>query len=180
MQTDKPSAEYRAKTLKIKGKRNHDVKGSVGVRDIYEKLPLEKRKTCDLKLFRKIIRQVNLKLCEEISIGNIVTIPFKMGRLYVAKKPTKNRIVDGKLENTMPVDWNRTMALWEEDNEAKEKKILVKHNVPSVFKLTYDKHYIDYPNKVYYHFGFNRQLKVTVKENINSGKLIDAFSIKYK
>jgi len=103
-----------------------------------------------------------------------------MGRLYVTKKPTKNKIIDGKLENNMPIDWNRTMALWEEDNEAKEKKILIKHNVPSVYKLTYDKHYISYPNKVYYHFGFNRQLKVTIKENINSGKLIDAFSIKYK
>ena len=152
------------------------MKDSVGIRDIYDKLPLEKRKRCDLKTFRKIIRQVNLGLCEEISIGNIVVLPFKMGRLYIQKIPTKNRIVDGKLENNMPIDWNGTMAMWEQDELLRKQKKLLKLNEPYIYKLTYDKHYIGYGNKVYYHFGANRQLKDMIKSNVRSGKLIDSFS----
>ena len=173
---NKPSKEFRAETLRIHEKRNHKIKGSMKVYDIFYQIPLEERQGIDIKLFRKIIRKVNLGLCEEISIGNIVKLPCNMGGFGVQKIPTKNKIVNGKLENNLVIDWYRTLALWEEDEESRLNKTLVKFNTKNKFHLAWIKNRLQWKNHRFYHFWWNRELRVLIKENLNSGKLIDAFS----
>ena len=51
-------------------------------------------------------------------------IPFGLGNLTIVKKKLSPFYND---RNTLPVDWERTRELWEEDPQAEKDKILVRH-----------------------------------------------------
>ena len=81
--------EFKASQQKIHDARKHKVTGSLGVYNAYKWI--RKNKWLDLdrpvteKEFYSIIRRVNNYLAEELSKGNDVTLPHRMGRLELKK-----------------------------------------------------------------------------------------------
>lgn len=172
--------EFRRKVLKVDHSRNHKVKNSIGVYDIYKHI--RKNKWYDIgqpiteHQFYTIIRQVNNVLADNLLKGNDIVFPNKMGRLEVRKFEPIIRFDDNKLTVRLPIDWDRTLKLWSEDEEAYKERTLIKVEEKEIFSVFYNRTRANYKNKSFYEFRPNRQLKLTIKKRIKAGKL-DAFLI---
>lgn len=172
--------DFRREILGLNRNRNHKIKNSYGVYDgfkYYRKnRPKKKEFVLTESQYFSIIRSVNNLMVGELLKSNDVDFPHRMGRLEVRKKPTTLKIVDGKLINTMPIDWDRTLRLWAEDEESYKNKTLIRFEEKEIFLIFYNKHDCDYNNKVFYHFSINTQLKQRLKDMIKQNE-IDAFEL---
>ena len=170
--------EFRRKILKVDHSRNHKVKNSIGVYDIYKHI--RKNKWYDIgqpiteHQFYTIIRGVNNVLADNLLKGNDIVFPNKMGRLEVRKFEPIIRFEDNKLTVRLPIDWDRTLKLWLEDEEAYKERTLVKMEEKEIFKVCYNKTRADFPNKGFYQLQINRDLKIALKKKIKLGNF-DAF-----
>ena len=170
--------EFRRKVLKVDHSRNHKVKNSIRVYDIYKHI--SKNKWYDIgqpiteHQFYTIIRQVNNVLADNLLKGNDIVFPNKMGRLEVRKFEPIIRFDDNKLTVRLPIDWDRTLKLWSEDEEAYKERTLVKMEEKEIFKVCYNKTRADFQNKGFYQLQINRDLKIALKKKIKLGNF-DAF-----
>ena len=178
---DKGLADFLSSVKKLNESRTHRVNNSLGVYNAYKFL--RKRKWVDIGRslteheFYSIIRRVNDYLAESFLQGNDIKLPHRMGRIELRKYDAKIDIVDGKVKTNLPIDWDRTLKLWYEDEEAYKEKTLVKMQEKEIFKVYYNKQLADYNNQVFYEFNVNRELKRRLKQRIKEGKL-DAFKLK--
>lgn len=172
--------DFRKDVLKVCGKRQHSIKNSIGVRDAFKWCRKNKifqtQKNVTEKDFYKIIRTVNNIIAQEVINGNDVKLPQRMGQLEVRKYDTYVKLLDGKIKTNRGIDWNATLRLWFEDEDAKENKILLKVEDEEVFKIFYNKMIANYNNKSLYQFKPNRELVIAVKKAGKDG-LIDAYKI---
>lgn len=172
--------EFRREILGLNRSRKHKVKNSYGVYDgfkYYRKnRPNEKKYVLTESQYFSIIRSVNNLMVDELLQSNDVVFPSRMGKLEVRKKPTTLKIIDGKLINSMPIDWDRTLRLWADDKESYDNRTLIRIEEKEVFLILYNKHTCNYNNKIFYQFDINRQLKQRLKKVIKQNE-IDAFEL---
>ena len=172
--------DFRKKVLKLDKPRQHKVNNSLGVYDAYKWI--RKNKWLDIGRpiteheFYTIIRQVNNLLAENFLKGRDIVLPHRLGTIELRKYETKMSFNNGKLRTNLPIDWDRTLKLWAEDEEAYKEKMLVKVEEKEIFKVFYNKGKANYNNKSFYEFNVNRDLKKRLKQRIKEGKL-DAFKI---
>lgn len=163
---------------KVKGHRVHKVVKSLGVYDAYKYI--RKNKWFDIGRpvteheFYTIIREVNKLLAEELSNGNDIKFPHRLGGLEVRKYNASIYLTKGKVKTNLPIDWNRTLKLWEEDKISYKNKVLIRQEEKEIYKIFYNRTKANYNNKSFYEFKVNRQIKQRLKENIREGK-IEAF-----
>lgn len=172
--------DFRKKVLKLDKSRQHKVNNSLGVYDAYKWI--RKNKWLDIGRpiteheFYTIIRHVNNLLAENFLKGRDIVLPHRLGTIELRKYETKMSFNNGKLHTNLPIDWDRTLKLWAEDEEAYKEKMLVKVEEKEIFKVFYNKGKANYNNKSFYEFEVNRDLKRRLKQRIKDG-LIDAFKI---
>lgn len=158
--------------------RVHKINNSLGVYDIYKYI--RKNKWFDIGRpvteheFYSIIRTINLKLVEYFLQGYDIVFPHKMGKLELRKYDAKFKFDNGKLKTNLPIDWNKTMELWYEDEESYKKKTLVKMEEKEIFKVFYNRSSAEYINKSFYQLRPNRELKIAIKNKIKN-KQLDAY-----
>lgn len=172
--------EFRRKVLKLDQPRNHTVKNSYGVYDAFKfyrkNKPKDKKYVLTESEYFAIIRTMHKLIVQEIISGGDVTFPSNMGGLELRKTPTKIEIIDGKLKDNLPIDWNSTLKLWYDDEESHNDKTLVKLEQDYIFKLRYSKRKAKYNNQIFYAFNTNRQFAQKIKEGIENNNL-DAFEL---
>ena len=172
--------DFRKKVLKLDKPRQHKVNNSLGVYDAYKWI--RKNKWLDIGRpiteheFYTIIRQVNNLLAENFLKGRDIVLPHRLGTIELRKYEARMSFNNGKLHTNLPIDWDRTLKLWAEDEEAYKEKMLVKVEEKEIFKVFYNKGKANYNNKSFYEFEVNRDLKRRLKQRIKDG-LIDAFKI---
>lgn len=173
-------SDFRRKVLKLNESRTHKVRNSNGVYDAYKWI--RKNKWLDIGRpvteheFYTIVRQVNNLLAENILSGEDIVLPHRLGTIELRKYDTRISFRDGKLVTNLPIDWDRTLKLWSEDEEAYKDRTLVKMEEKETFKVFYNKRTANYENKSFYTFEVNRDLKRRLKQKIKN-KLIDAFML---
>ena len=170
--------EYKEFTNDIKKRRTAKkmrVTHSWGVYDAYKAIRKSKWQGIGKPLkeheFYNIIRGVNELLAKEIAQGNDVHLPHGMGALELRKMEAGVSLVDGKLRNTYPIDWEKTLKLWFADEESRRSKTLVRNEVKYLYYVKYNKHDAHYKNQCFYEFALNRFIKLALKDNINKGKI---------
>lgn len=172
--------DFRKNILKINGPRKHRVTNSNGVYDAYKYL--RKNKWLDIGRplteheFYTIVRQVNNCLADELLRGQDIALPHRLGRIELRKYDARMSLKDGKLKTNLPIDWDRTLKLWSEDEEAYKERTLVKMEEKEIFKVFYNRRTANFQNKSFMEFEVNRDLKRRLKQKIKSGA-IDAFKI---
>ena len=172
--------EFRRKVLKVNEPRIHKIRNSLGVYDAYKYL--RKNKWMDIVRpvteheFYSIIRQVNNLLADNLLSGEDIEFPCRMGVIELRKYDTKISFNNGKLVTNLPIDWDRTLKLWSEDEEAYKERALVKMEEKETFKVFYNRRRANYENKSFYAFEVNRDLKRRLKQRIKS-KAVDAFKL---
>lgn len=173
--------EFLKEVRRLNDTRIHKVTGSIGVYQAYKYI--RKNKWFDIERplkegeFYRIIRRVNEYLAEELMRGNEIKLPHRLGTLEIRKKPTRVRIVDGKLVTSLPIDWDATLKLWYDDEEAFHNKTLVRLENEEVFKVYYNKKDANYVNKSFYEFKPNREIQRNLAKRIREGT-IDAYLLK--
>ena len=171
---------FRKTILKVDGPRKHKVRNSFGVYDVYKHI--RKHKWFNLPRpvteheFYTIIRQVNNMLANNILNGEDIIFPHRMGRLELRKKEAYIGFKDGKLVTNLPIDWDKTLKLWSEDEEAYKERLLIKMEEKDIFKVHYSKRNSLYENKSFYSFEVNRDIKRGLKSRIKN-RLVDAFKL---
>jgi len=108
--------------------------------------------------------------------GEIIKLPCRMGEILVGRYTGGPRIdKDGNLKIGYAVDWNRTLELWHEDEEAERDKILLRHEIKEKAKVYLSKRSARFENQTYYKFKLvrilNNQIKNKLKEGTMSGFL---------
>lgn len=172
--------DFRRTVLKLDKPRTHKVRGSNGVYDAYKWIRKNKWLNIGRPVteheFYTIIRQVNNLLAENILNGEDIVLPHRLGTIELRKYPTRISICNGKLVTNLPIDWDRTLKLWSEDEEAYKERTLVKMEEKETFKVFYNKRTANYENKSFMQFEVNRDLKRRLKQKIKS-KAVDAFKL---
>lgn len=172
--------EFRKRVLKVSGPRKHKVNNSFGVYDCYKAIRKNKwfniGKPIPEHQFYSIIRTVNNYLAELLSQGNDITLPCSMGRLEIRKYDAKILLQGNKVITNLPIDWDKTLKLWSEDEEAYKNRTLIKMEEKEIFKVYYNRGKANYKNKSFLQFDVNRELKKNLKKNIKDKKL-DAFKL---
>lgn len=172
--------EFRKSILKVKDSRVHRVNNSYGVYDVYKYI--RKNKWFDIgqpiteHQFYYIIRNINNLLSDSLVQGHDIKLPCKMGTIEVRKYDAVISINNGKVKTNLPVDWDKTLKLWSEDEEAYKERTLIKMEEKEIFKVHYNRIRADYNNKSYYEFIVNRDLKKRLKRKIKNGNF-DAFKL---
>lgn len=173
--------EFKRKVQKLNLPRHHKVTGSLGSYDAYKYI--RKNKWFDIPRplkegeFYSIIRSINDLLAIELSKGNAINLPHRLGTLEIRKRPTRVAIIDGKLVTSLPIDIDATLKLWYEDKEAFDNKTIVRIETEEVFKVYYNKKDANYKNKSFYAFQPNRRIKEGLTKSARAGTL-DAFVLK--
>ena len=173
--------EFKNKIKKVKSSRKYKITGSIGNYDIYKHI--RKNKWCGLdpiseKDFYAIVRQMNLAMAQRLINGEEITLPCHMGTLEIRKVLRKLVIKDGKLRTNSPIDWNTTLSLWYNDEEARHQKLLVRNPNNEIFKVYYNKGKASYTNKSFYSFSLNRTIKQSIKTRASQGDL-DAYLLRH-
>lgn len=168
--------EYIATTKKVTGTRKHTITNSIGVNNFINAYT-KTNKEFSAQQIRAILKRINQLCAEKIAQGKYVKFPNQMGGLEIREFNTYVKFKDGKLRTNRPIDWNATMLLWYNDEQAKATKRLVRTEDKKIFKVFYNKGYAKYNNKVFVTFIPSRTLKNLIKQNIREGIIKDAFMI---
>lgn len=168
--------EFKRRVRKLNQPRHYKVNNSLGVYDAYKWI--RKNKWFDIGRplkeheFYSIIRKINLLLVEEFLNSGELTLPQRMGTLELRKFEAKIRLDEkGKIKTNLPIDWEKTLELWYEDEEAYKSRTLVKMEEQEMFKIYYNKSIANYNNRAFYEFIFNKDLKTRLKQKIKKGNI---------
>lgn len=175
--------EFKRRVRKINMPRHYSVNNSLGVYDAYKWIRKNKwfniGRPLKEKEFYSIVRRINQLMTEELLIDGIINLPQRMGTIEIRKFDAYIKLENGKVKTNMPVDWNKTLELWYEDEESYNNRTLIKMEEKEMFKIYYNKNNANYNNRAFYEFIFNKELKVRLKQRIKKGG-VDAPLLKRK
>lgn len=161
-------SSFKDNIKKVKGKRHSKIKNSYGCEDYQIFYNRKHNKKIKLSLFSKILRDcINQIIDEHLMKYLTVRLPSKMGELHIEKfsyKPRQRE--DGTWMKIVPVDWGKTLELWENDTEAKENKILVKYDIPYYHTLLYETNRWDFYNHQFYKLKTCRSLNKRIHQEL--------------
>lgn len=173
--------EFKSSIQHLQESRTHKITNSLGVYDAYKFIRKNKWFNIGRPLteheFYQIIRRVNNYLAEELVNGNDIIFPNRMGKLELRKRNSLPVIdKNGSLKVTYAIDWDSTLKLWYNDEEAFNNKTLVKLPERNIFRVKYNKDTANYENKSFMEFQINRDIKKRLKQKIKNNE-IDAFNL---
>ena len=173
--------DFKSAIQGLQNTRTHKVTNSLGSYDAYKYIRKNKWFNIGRPLteheFYQIIRRINNYLAEELINGNDVIFPNRMGKLELRKRNSLPVIdKNGNLKVTYAIDWDNTLKLWYEDEEAFNNKTLVRLPERNIFRIKYNKNTANYNNKSFMEFQVNRNIKVRLKQKIKNNE-IDAFNL---
>lgn len=172
------NSDFRSKVLKLNESRKYEIRNSLGVYDMYKLMRkngwYDVGRAVKEHEFYAIVRQMNNLVAEELLKGNDIILPHRLGTIELRKYDAVMKLTDGKVKTNLPIDWDRTLKLWSEDEEAYKERTLVKMEEKEIFKVFYNRAGATYNNKSFFEFEVNRDLKRRLKQKIKSGA-IDAF-----
>lgn len=166
--------QFIANVKNVTKPRNHSIQNSIGVEDFLQEY-VKQNKKLSSSTIRSIIKLINLELANCLSAGKEIKFPRQMGSLELRSNDTYIKFKDGKLKTNRMIDWNTTLKLWYNDEEAKSRKQLVRLENKKIFSVFYNRGKAKFTNQVFYEFIPNRALKQKIKENIQLGNISDTF-----
>ena len=144
-----------------------------GIPDYYKYYKENYKNPVDSKKYNKVISEVHKAVVDAVLNKNLeYYFKFMSFSLVVRKTKKVPKIKDGKLVNTMPINYKETLELWRSNPEAKENKVLIRHlnyhTSRYVFRIKLLKAgHQYYMNKIYYRFKACRAFQRSLAQRIN-------------
>lgn len=149
-------------------KKEYNIRNSWGVYDFYKYY--RKTKPKDPKFiisdvqYYSIFRRVNELLVDSLVRTGELDFPYKMGKLIVLKRTFKSWIApNGNRYTSRRVNWDKTLELWYNDEEAYRNKTLLYFENDERLTIRYNKTKAEFKNKYYYEFKPSRDIDRRVK-----------------
>jgi len=123
------------------------------------------------KTYEAVIRKANEYVGEALLNGHDFKMPFRLGTIYLRKR--KNRVYlneNGNLVFIKPVSWSKTRKLWQEDEEARKDRIIIRTNDEYAYIFTLCNR--RFKNSFYYKFRCNRALNSKKSEKTKDGSIV--------
>jgi hypothetical protein len=159
----------------IKKRTEGNINADYGIKDYYKYFKENNPElNIDYATYKKVIYDFNKELVDLIINDNLeYNIPYIGSSISIRKDKRVPKIVNGKLYNSAPVDWAATNKLWSEDEEARDKKLLVRylnqHTSKYVFRIYFKKYNLYFNNKKLFNFkatrSFQRLLSARIKDD---------------
>ena len=128
--------------------------------------------------FGIIIKTINKTLVDKLLSGSDIVFPNKIGKLELAKYKTRVEFKNGKLETNRPINWRKTIQLWNTDPISKKNNVLVRYESPYIYRVNYRKLSKSFKNQSFFQFDICRNFKLKLKNKIENNQL-DAFLNEY-
>ncbi len=129
--------------------------------------------------YSEIIHAMHKLMREELFTTGSVDFPYKLGTLYLVKKTNiLPRFKDGKLKVPYMVNWDKTLDLWYDDEEAREKKTIVYLELKNRHAILFRKKGGKYKNQRFYKFKTTRELGHDLFKRMKANTL-DNFFLAY-
>ena len=143
------------------GKAVPKVRGGYGIEDYY-KFYKKGKGMLDTVSFSRIIKSVNKAMVEEV-IESAEAFPLPYGMGIIEFRKVKNKAIktdEGIISNT-PVDWQKTMALWEKSPVAYKSKVMVKYSNMHTGRYSFRIRCYSrkFKNKEYFQMTYKRSFK---------------------
>ncbi len=125
-------SEFTDNIKRIHGKRNFKITNSYGCRDYYKYFKRKRKSNIPEALFHKILEAAIDQIFEQyLALYLRVKLPSKMGELFIKQFEFEiEQRSNGVYFKRTPVDWGKTIWLWEVDPEAYAQRAVVKHELP--------------------------------------------------
>lgn len=113
----------------MKEGRIHKTRSDFGIADYHKYYTKKYNSEVSRSRYKSIIEDFNDGIKNLIIEESLVyQLPYIGMEIMLKKDKRKPRIVNGKLINNTPPNWKATNELWDRDDEAREKKIVVRYN----------------------------------------------------
>lgn len=126
----------------------------------------------DVKTYINIANEFNKFLVDKMLEGEEITLPHRMGIMFVIGHKRKLQLNENGLYN-LPPDWVATKELRDKSEQAKEERKIVyqlnAHTNGAIFKFFWSKKQITTDNKNLYSLRMSRTNKRTLSARIKSG-----------
>lgn len=118
--------------------------------------------------YHDIIKAVNLKLVQKFKTDHRLVLPEGLGVLEFGKYTPSVRINKrtGKLIIGRRINWNKTLELWYNDEDAKARKSKIYHENKECHKVKYNVDSRNYTNGIYMIFKIDRSAIKYLCENV--------------
>lgn len=142
------------------------------LRDSYKKYIETTESPVDIKTYMLINSDFNKFLVNKVLEGKEVTLPARLGTLSIIGRKPNLKFEEGRVKGLAP-DWVKTKKLWNENEEAKEKKTLLYHTNSHTdgyrYKWNWSKRNVMIENKTLYSLQMTRTNKRAVHKKIIEG-----------
>ena len=164
--------EYMRFVRKLNDPRKTVISNSYGLNDAYRYFKKNKPKNLAHPIsradFGHAVRAVNLILRDMLLNSKDVIFPEGMGGLELRKVKARIQFQNNRLRTNLRVNWNETLKLWYEDEEARESKKLVRYEADELFRVFYNRRFICHKNSSYFRWLTNRDFKKLLKEKVKN------------
>lgn len=172
--------EYFRQILKLGEKRQSKISNSYTVIEVYRylyKIGYFKNIEMTKEKFYSIWSKVTSYMSEGLSKGEEYKLPFGMGSLELRKGKSRVFITDRKLVyRYKEIDWNTTLNLWYDDDEARQNKTLVRYEKRYGYRIFHSKFNATCHNLMYFRFRTMDSLKCKIDKQVSEEDL-DLFMI---
>lgn len=159
-------------------------KSDYGLKDYYKFYCQTTDNPVSKAKYNKVISEINLKIIDSILNNSLEYKPTHLQFTFAIRKSKREvQIKEGKLINTNPIDWKSTNELWQDDKEARDKKLLIRfqnnHTSKYIFRIKALKTGQKFVNKQYYRFKACRSFQRGLAKRIMDTKKdkFDAYNI---
>lgn len=170
-------SDFRHKILHLNGKRKHKVTNSNGIKEAWRWIKKNQffgsEPFTELQLGR-IVKEMNEEVLKNVALGKDTQLPY-IGTLKVVKKERVYKREDGHIVTNLQINWDKTLKLWESDEQSHKEKRLVYEDCDYVYHIKL--FWSGVRNRSFYRFIPSSKLKKTLKTNIKAGNT-DALLIK--
>lgn len=177
----------RNKKVTVGCKYPKKIKGCYGIYDYYcyydhlrhVKHPGEKSYNLLWNQHSEIIKAMHKLMREELLDTGTVDLPYGLGSLVMYKKENNAPYFkkDGKLRIPYIVNWDATLELWYNDEEAHANKTRIYYEIKDMYRVFYSKKDSRFKNQSYYKFRLNRAFKTELIKRAKDNKLDNFFVI---
>lgn len=147
------------------------IKTDFGIKDYYKYYCEHSKNPKSKELFDKVVYSFNKEIVNSIINNGLDYTPVKAKFTFCIRKNKRSiKLKDNIVVNTHPIDWKTTMKLWEDDPEAKKRKLLIRflnnHTSKYVFRILMLKYTNNYLNKRFFRYKPPRSFQRTLAKRI--------------
>lgn len=167
--------EFDKQIRRVNDKRNTYLPTGYTMRSAYRWYRKAHKDGMTEKLYDAVIKAVNIRVAEKLYRGEKFKIPHRMG--YMELRKVNHRLVRKNGRIVTLINWPATHKLWYDDEEARERKALIRYEESISYRIYYNKFQCNCDNIKFYDLHVIRPLRKKIRRGMEEGDIVDALEL---